>query len=120
MAAKKTYYWRGPGELLECKPGEKLPVSKMDKKQLAKMIADGRIQETAFAVSDDTGVVAELKATVKTLSEKIVELNKRQGGDGYVCEDCNEKDLRIVELDSEVERLTAELEEATKPEGDKK
>ena len=120
MAAKKTYYWRGPGELLGCQPGEEIPVSKMDKTQLAKMKADGRIQETAFAIADDTGVVAELKANVKTLSEKIVELNKVPGGDGYVCEDCKEKDLRIVELDSEVKRLTGELDEATKPAGDKK
>ena len=72
MAVKKTYYWRGPGELLGCKPGEKIPASKMDKTQLAKMKADGRIQETAFAIEEGTNVVAELKVTVKTLSEKIV------------------------------------------------
>ena len=122
MGKQKVYYWRGPGELLGCKPGEKVPVSKMGKKQLAKMIEDGRIQETAFGIDEGTSVVEELKANVKILSEKIVELNKRPGCDDYECEDCKESSDKIADLEKQADDdavkiadLEKQVEELTKP-----
>ena len=70
-----------------------------------------------------TDKIAELEAELaevtigakKTIKDLEKDLKKAGSGE---CENCKEKVLRIVELGSEVERLTAELEEATKPADD--
>jgi peptidoglycan hydrolase CwlO-like protein len=112
MAKKDVYYWRGPGKLMGRSAGEQIDKDAMDKGQFDKMVKDGRIQRTAFDIAEDTSVVAELKKKVETLSNQVVELNKKikESGD---CENCKT-------LEAEVEKLTGELEAATAPSDDDK
>jgi uncharacterized small protein (DUF1192 family) len=131
MAAKKELFWLGVGVInidgKDYGAEMPLPVGSIDKAGLKKMIGDGRIGEKISAVVVDgrDNQIADLKAELaevtigakKTIKGLEKDLEKAGSGD---CENCKEKGLRIVELDSEVERLTAELEEATKPAEDKK
>ena len=120
MAKQKAYYWRGPGELAGKKAGEKVDQSKIDKPQLAKYIGDGRIQETAFGIDENTSVVAELQANIKALSEALAAKNKLPGNDDYECEDCKtaadmiaELEAQSVSADDKIIELEGLLEAAT-------
>ena len=168
--AKKELFWLGVGVInidgKDYGAEMPLPVGSIDKGNLKKMIGDGRIGEKISTVVVDgrDNKIAELEADLaeitigakKTIKGLEKELKKADSGK---CENCNDKDLRIVELDSEVKRisgentgltvdaeekaalikeqkatikdmekahkkeigkLTADLEEATKPAGDQK
>lgn len=120
MAKKDAYFWRGKGDLKIDKPyvpGSKIPHEKMDKGTFDKMVKDGRIQKTAFDVVESS-LTDDLEKQVKDLSEKLVECNKRSGGDN--CKGCNAAAEKIAGLETEIKRLTGELEEATKPADKKK
>ena len=107
--AKVSYYWRGKGGLKIdrlYKTGEKVPHDHemMDQGTLAALIESGDIKTAPFDAIESSAAVSELEKKVKELSEKLVECNKRHGGDN--CKGCVAAADKIIELEGLLEAAT--------------
>ena len=95
MAKKKVLFWLGEGVIningKDYGAEMPLPVDELDPEALEKMLKDGRVGEKIAPVAAFCEGCAGQEKTINGLN------------------------ILIVELESEVERLTGELEEATKP-----